>query len=184
MSKMTVKEILRETAQLLGLRAVVAYFDGDEEEQEEVHELLRCFNVVENELALDYLPLYAETEVETTTGVVQYESLPFSIVRVLRVRDSADESVKYTLFPTYLKASAGKLTIAYTYAPQTKTLEDESDYQLQASKRLFAYGIAAEYALAQGAFEDAGIWDKKYKDALTAAYRARPCKILRSRRWA
>ena len=33
MSKMTVKEILRETAQLLGLRAVVAYFDGDEEEQ-------------------------------------------------------------------------------------------------------------------------------------------------------
>lgn len=40
------------------------------------------------------------------------------------------------------------------------------------SPRLFAYGIAAEYCLACGLFEEAAVWDKKYKDALTAAYRS------------
>ena len=184
MNRMTVKEILREAAQMLGLDDTVAYLDGEDEETKEAVQLLRCFNVVENELALDYLPLYAETEIDTPSGIVLYSVLPHKIVRVLRVLDEHGEKVKYTLYPTQIKACVGKIKIAYTYAPCEKTLDESSDYQLQASKRLFAYGIAAEFLLGQGAFEQAAVWDKKYKDAITAAYQARPCKIMRSRRWA
>ena len=75
------------------------------------------------------------------------------------------------------------MLIRYAYAPQKKALNDESDYRMYASVRLFAYGIAAEYSLSIGLFEEAAVWDKKYKEAVTAAYRANPCRIIQSRRW-
>ena len=184
MSKMTVKEILLASAQTLQLDDVVAFLSGKGEESEKTDVLLRCFNTVENELALDYLPLYAETEVETTTGVIEYSSLSHAIVRVLRVRDEGGNSVAFKLFPSYVKTSSGRVTIGYTYAPTEKAITGVSDYVLQASIRLFTYGIAAEYSLLTGDFEGAAIWDKKYKEAIEAAYKSRPCTVLRSRRWA
>lgn len=184
MSKMTVKEILLASAELLQLDDVVAQLRGTGEESEKTDVLLQCFNLVENELALDYLPLYAETEVETETGVVNYTSLPHAVVRILRVQDEGGNALSFKLFPSYIKASCGKLKIGYTYAPTAKTLLGSSDYVLQASVRLFAYGIAAEYTLLTGMFEESAVWDKKYKDAIEAAYRSCPCRVLRSRRWA
>ena len=71
----------------------------------------------------------------------------------------------------------------YAYSPTEKNIDKESDYQTAVSERLFLYGMAAEYCLAEGEFEAAGIWDKKYKEAIAAAYRLRPVKRLRSRRW-
>ena len=187
MAKMMVKEILIESAILLGLTNGKQYLEGKvltETAKQEAEELLRCFNCVENELALDYLPLYAETEVETETGFIDYKVFPNAIVRVLRVRDESGTAVDFKLFPNGIKTVNGKVTINYTYAPAQKALTEYSDFVAQASKRLLAYGVAAEYALVAGDFESAAVWDKKYKDAVEAAYRSKPSRILRSRRWA
>lgn len=181
---MTVKEILIASAELLQLDDVVEQLVNNGAESEKTDALLRCFNLVENELALDYLPLYAETELETTTGMVHYTSLPHAIVRVLRVQDEGGNALSFKLFPAYVKTGVGRLKIGYTYAPAEKTLYGNSDYMVQASVRLFAYGIAAEYTLLTGMFEESAVWDKKYKDAIAATYQSKPCKVLRSRRWA
>ncbi len=185
MNKITVKEVLIAAANHLGIAASVqAYFNGmNLMDTEEVDALLRCFNLVESELAFDYLPLYVEEEVETETGVVYYSELSNAVVRVVKVEDEWGNDSPFRLFPEYLKTQGGRVKIRYAYAPTPKTLTGESDYRLYASVRLFSYGVAAEYALAQGLFEDAAVWDKKYKDAITAAYRAKPCRVIRSRRW-
>ena len=187
MSKITVKEVLLASAKMLGLDGATKYLDGttqDAASKLEAEELLRCFNIVENEVALDYLPLHAETEIDSQTGVVYYTQLPSAIVRVLRVRDAWGNSVAFKLFPNYLKTQSGRVTISYTYAPAQKAIADNSDFAVQASVRLFAYGVAAEYTLSAGMFEDSAVWDKKYKDAIEAAYASRPSRVLRSRRWA
>ena len=183
---MTVKEIVIAAAAELGLcDRVQAYLDGSVEDgKEETEALVRCFNLVESELALDYLPLYAEETLETQTGAIEYATFARSVVRVLKVTDEWGNSAPFRLFPTYLKTQGGKINVRYAYAPAIKTIEDESDYIVQASVRLFAYGIAAEYTLACGLFEDAAVWDKKYKDAIAAAYRSAPTRKIRSRRWA
>ncbi len=181
-----IKDAVRETAQSLGLgEEVDAYLDGCETYVGEnaVALLLRCFERVENELALDYLPLLAEDEVVSGTGVVDYASLQKSAARILCVENEWGESLKYKLFPTYLKTSAGKLKIVYAYAPATKTIEEESEYDTLVSKRLLVYGMAAEYSLAVGELAAAKIWDKKYKEGVQAAYKLGACKRLRSRRW-
>ena len=185
MNTITVKDaILTASTELGFVDKVEAYFNGTSQEAEaEVEALLRCFQLVENELALDYLPLYAEEEVETETGAVPYSAFSRAVVRVVKVTDEWGNEAPFTLFPEYLKTQGGKWKIRYAYSPEKKTLDGESDYHLHVSARLLAYGMATEYALAQGMFEEASVWDKKYKDAITATYRANPCRVIRSRRW-
>lgn len=184
---MTVKEVILTAATELGIKEEVqGFFDGNVfgVNKRKTELLLDCFNLVENEIALDYLPLYAEDELYSETGVVEYAAMEHSVVRVLRVMDEWGNSVPFTVFPEYVRAQPGKLKVAYTYAPTKKTLGEESDFRVQVSARLLAYGVAAEYALATGLYEESAVWDKKYKDAITAAYKARPSRKLRSRRWA
>ena len=146
--------------------------------------MLTCYNLVENELALDYLPVTAEDEVLTDTGVVYFTELAKRVVRIVRITDAWGNETPFTLFPEYVKTQPGKVKIAYTYVPNEKELDGECEHTRYVSARLMAYGIAAEYSLACGLFEDAAVWDKKYKDAIAAAYRARPKAKITSRRWA
>ena len=182
---MTVKKAVLAAATELGIvDEVQAYIDGTSEEgQKQTELLLHCFNIVENELALDYLPLQAEDTFSTNTGVISYQQLLHSAVRILRVTNVDGESVKFFIYPEYLKTQPGEVKVVYTYTPKTKTLTEESDFVLYVSSRLFAYGMAAEYALATGLYEEAAIWDKKYKEAIEATYRTAPCKRIQSRRW-
>lgn len=183
---MTVKEVVLLAATELGIADdVQAYIESESGAGErETKLLVECFNIVENELALDYLPLYAEEELCTETGAILFSQLGDSAVRILRVEDEWGNGLKFSLFPVYLKTQPGKVKVTYTYTPKRKELNGSSDFVLQASPRLLAHGIAAEYSLATGRFEEAAIWDKKYKDGIQAAYKAAPCKKMRSRRWA
>ena len=183
---MTVKECIITAATELGIvNEVQAYLEGTSTDGKKNAELLlACFNLVENELALDYLPLYAEDEMRSDTGKIEFSKLSMSAVRILRVSDEWGNSVRFQLFPTYLKTQPGTVRVAYTYTPEQKVLTGESDFKLQASVRLMAYGMAAEYTLATGLFEEHAVWDKKYKESIAAAYKARPCRKMRSRRWA
>ena len=185
--KISVKATVRATAQTLGIaERIEPYLTGDEiggEGERIVLLLVKCFNRVENELALDYLPLLAEDEVISSTGAVAYKDLSYPAVRVLCVEDEKGDSAQYTLFPDRLETQMGKVKIIYSYTPEEKGVEGESDYQTAVSERLFVYGMAAEYLLAEGELQAASVWDKKYKEAIAAAYRIRPVKRLRSRRW-
>ena len=53
---MTVKEVVKLAAENLGRQDLSQMIDAQEEVSEEVVSLLRCFNLVENEVALDYFP--------------------------------------------------------------------------------------------------------------------------------
>lgn len=184
--KISVKNAVRAAAQALGIAdGVEAYLENgsDGVGKKDTELLVECFNRVENELALDYLPLTAEDELVTATGEVPYSGLTYPAARILCVEDGDGNSLKYKLFPDRLETQSGKVKIIYTYSPSEKSIDGTSDYQTGASERLFVYGIAAEYSLAAGELEAASAWDKKYKEAIEAAYRLRPVKRLRSRRW-
>ncbi len=183
----TVKDAMMSAAMLVGCGEEVKKAlegEGSEEGKRVAELLLQCFQRVENELALDYLPLLEEEELVTATGLIAYADLKKSAVRILCVEDEWGNSLKYKLFPTYLRTAAGKVKLVYAYTPEKKSTSGVSDYQTEASERLLSYGMAAEYSLVVGDLTAAGAWDKKYKEGVQAAYRIHPCKRLRSRRWA
>ena len=71
---MTVKESILLAAEELGCGGQVRDYleNKGETGKRETEALLRCFNLVENEVALDYLPLYAEDETESETGTILF----------------------------------------------------------------------------------------------------------------
>ena len=182
---MKVKDIVLLAATQLGIAdEVQAYLDGEEENGERnAALLLTCFNVVENELALDYLPLYAEEKINTETGKIVYSDLVHSAVRIVKVTDEKGESIPYKLYAEYLQTQAGKVTVRYTYTPESKETDGESDFASPVSERLLAYGIAAEYSLSMGLLSEAAVWDKKYKESIEAIRSLQSGKRMKSRRW-
>lgn len=183
---MTVKECMELAAVHLGIEEPIATYFGESataEDEKKATLLLSCFNIVENELALDYFPLIAEDTVETDGGVVEFSALKNDAVRITQVTDEWGNSAAFQLFPSYLKTQPGKVCVRYTYTPKKKTTDEKSDFYTAVSVRLISYGMAAEYAMATGLFEDAAVWDKKYKEGIRAAYRLQKCKRIRSRRW-
>lgn len=182
---MKVKDCMLLAAELLGIRAEVdANLSGSTSiGVTETEKLLHCFNLVENELALDYLPLLAEDELETDTGAVLFSEFAHSPVRIVKVLDGNGETLDFTLFPEFLKTAAGKIKVRYTYAPKTKEVDGESDFTLGVSERLIALGMVSEYSISVGLYEEASVWEKKYKDAIAAAYKTKGAKRIQSRRW-
>lgn len=182
---MTVREVISTAAEMVGVgEGVKSFLDGESTVGEtETLALLRCFNFIENEVSLDYLPLIAEDSVTTESGRVEYSALSKAAVRILSVKNEDEVGVKYKLFAGYLEAQPGELKIRYTYTPNEKTLEDDAEVSLVVSVRLLAYGVAAEYCFSVGLYDEGEAWNKKYKDALAAAYSTRPVKVMRSRRW-
>lgn len=182
---MKVKDIVFAAAKTLGLyEGVAAYFDeGESTLEREAELLLDCFNRVENSLALEYLPLYAEDELLTVTNRLEFSSFTYAPVRILGVEDAEGNPVKYTLYPKYLKAQVGHCKVTYTYTPDKKEIDGESDFALLTAESLFVYGVLTEYCMAEGRFEESSLWEKKYKEAIEAAFKTRTCKRLSSRRW-
>lgn len=182
---MKVKDCVLLAAKHIGkFEAVEAYVkENDDNGKQDGELLLDCFNTVENELALDYLPLYKEDELYSDVGQISFSNFSESAVRILGVWDQWGNSLPYRLFPAYIKTQAGKVRVRFTYTPKTKTMDDDSDFMLHASERMIAYGMAAEYCIEKGLFEEAAVWDEKYKDAIKAACCGQRGKRLRSRRW-
>ena len=182
---MTVRDMILHAARILGIeQGVIAYWDDEEYTYEKDAKLLEsCFYSVENNLALNYIPLYAEDTLHTSTGRLEYSALEYSPVRIVSVTNEKDEAVPYTIYPKYLKTQLGTFKVTYTYLPPQKELDDMSEFSLLISDMMLVYGILAEYCLAEGRYEDAAEWDKKYKAEIESIFRKRTCQRIRSRRW-
>jgi hypothetical protein len=182
---MTVESIVKKTAALLGFAdEVAAYFDdGDEKGAKKAELLLTCFQLVENELALDYLPLYCEDDLTPKMGRVYFFTFSSPVVRIIKVTDLDGNPVKYRLFPAYIETDAAKVRVLYTYTPAEKYFDEEVEHSLCVSERLYSYGMAAEYCIAVGLLEEAAIWDKKYKETIESVRSVSSCGQMRSRRW-
>lgn len=183
---MKVKDVILKAAAEIGVleQATASFAGGTANTDKETATLLRCFNLVENEVALDYLPLRAEDILESPLGVVRFAELSNTPARILSVTDEWGNPLKFKLFPDFLKTQAGKIVVLYTYSPKEKTADEDSDFSLFVGERALAFGVCAEYFLACGLYEQAAVWDAKYKDALKAAMRSQKNRVISSRRWA
>ena len=183
----TVENVVRLAAQIVGLgETAEEYFGGNpsEETKRIVQGLVGCFNLVENELAVDYLPLVCEETLSTDEeGNIEYARLSKKVAYIISVRDERGGIVKAKRMPTHLALEVGKYTVRYAALPVEKTAKDCCEYETGVSARLLAYGVAAEYCLHKGLYAEHAAWDKKYKEALLIACKSRGAWHLKERAW-
>ena len=183
----TVENVVRLAARMIGLEERTdEYFDGNptEETSRIVQGLVNCFNLVENELAVDYLPLVCEETLSTDEkGYIEYARLSKKVAYIICVRDGFGRTVNAKRMPTHLALAEGEYVVRYAALPAEKTVEDCCEYETGASARLMAYGVAAEYCLHKGLYAEHAAWDKKYKEALLIACKCRGVGRLKERAW-
>ena len=182
---MTVKSILSLAAEFLGVGDVLEqhFISVSEEGTRLQKKLLRCFWTVECEAATDYLPFVCEETVTAEEGIVLYSALQKTPTRILGVYSEEGKRLEYELFPSYLKTSKGKAVLRYAYLPTEKGILETVEAHPAASARLFAYGVAAQDCLSEGLYEEAAVWENKYREAVLAATQNKPCRVMRSRAW-
>ena len=189
---MTVKEVVTLAAGCLGRDDLIAALDKaadalTADEKLELSSLLRCFNFVENEVALDYCALKKEETVTVTENKISYSVLSSAPVNIRKVV-CGGSLARFATYPAYIRLSdgwVGQACVVYDYIPSTKkTMSELSDFtENEVSARLLAYGVAAQYCLVSGETGNAALWDKKFRDALRAKNLLRRTVSVRSRRW-
>ena len=120
---MKVKDIILTASSYLGVEEKVRDFiEHRVPFCKEGELLLRCYNLIEKEVAQDYIPLIIEETFQTETGAVYYSQFSEQAVRVIKTQDSYGNDIACTLFPEYLKTQAGTIVIRYAYKPTDKTI--------------------------------------------------------------
>ena len=163
---MTVKEIIEKSAELLGVELT----------EENTENFLRCYNLVENELSIDYFPLRTVDKVLIKDNKIKYAELKNKPSRILSVRDFQNDEVKYRLYPEYLELKknydGSYFFVRYNYIPEEKTIDEKCDYDCS-YEQVFKYGVCSEYCIMQGDYETASAFNYKYKNAIQERYAKR-----------
>ena len=183
---MKVKQIMASAARLCGRQDVAEYLErGFTEDlsaaEREAETLLKCYNLAENEIALDYLPLRREERFESD-GCVPYAAFAEPPVEILSVRDEAGRSLRFAAGEKGVRVREGRAVIRYSVRPRVKGPGDRPELSEKGDARLLALGTACEYALMSGNYDAASLLDRRYRDALACACRERGGR-LRMRRW-
>ena len=169
---MTVKEILDIACTFVNRIDVKNYFsssDGSEEAVKGSEIFIDLLNVVINELACTYVPMITSEELAVTNGRIYYKDLKEKAVKIIKVTDMNNCEVDYKYAYQYITVDLPFVTVIYEYSPKKVGLNDEVGYlEKDVPARVIAYGVAAEYLLVNGDFDEAVTWHKRYTDAIAS----------------
>ena len=169
---MSVKETIKLAAMLTGDEAVSNALDqtqttSDKDVLARIDLLTKLCNLVVNELSASYIPLKTTQNFNTSDGKIKYADLNENAVKITGVYDGYGNKLAHTLYNEYLTTARGVVTVEYAYTPANKGLTDQIGYTArEMSVSVLAYGVAAEFCLTQGRFDEAVIWRKRYSSGI------------------
>ena len=156
---MKVSEVIELSALLL-----------DIELTEEVKPILvRCYNLVEQELATDYFPILEVDKFFHVEDKIYYKDFSRKGYMIKGVQDFRGDKVNYVLRLEYLELQknydGGTFFVKYYYTPDEKDFHSQCTYGVEYIN-ILKYGVASEYCLVTGDFEQAKIYNDKYKEII------------------
>ena len=130
---------------------------------------LKCYNLVEQELATDYFPILEVDKFFNVDDKIYFKDFSRKAYFIKGVQDFRGDKVDYRINPEYIEIKknydGGTFFVKYYYLPKEKGLYSTCTYGAEYIS-ILKYGIAAEYCLQQGNFELAKIYSDKYKERI------------------
>lgn len=195
---MKIKKIIEKIASYLQLEDILEYFKALREYESGVSEtqpeltsdissqldfLVEIINNVNLDIASNYIPLKNIEEITVEDNEFNLSNLVKPLNKIIKVIKNGLE-LKFCYLSNKLKTANGKVKILYTYFPEEKSLNDEiEDYMGRVSLLTFTYGACSEYCLVKGDYEQAMVWDERYKDNLLSNARKVSNFYIKKRRW-
>lgn len=184
MQKKSIKNIIKEVAEKLGLKEAENYIDTGEGDEKTAKKLLKFYNEVEKDIAI-YLPIYTEEKVRKKDGKIYYDSLSKPFLRTAYLLDSGRHRLDYKAYSGYLVAENAGI-IGYSYQPADKGFDDSAECADYTPTKVFTMGIIAAYYFDRQLFDDSEIYARQYESALYMLGKAQgigKCAKLPTRGW-
>lgn len=177
---MTIRDCIVKAAGYLSLKeAAEAYKKGGNPDDG----FLDMARDVIAEICDDYYPLKTrEKVIADKNGLIALSSLSKPVIDVFKVfRNGVNMPflIKYDRLETDF---SGEGEAEYSYMPDMGDLDTALPFSGRIDIRVIAYGIAAEYAVINCP-EDAALFDKRYKDALSRAVIQKNERRVKQRSW-
>lgn len=186
---MNLVNIIKSASKMLSVEELEGYPEISEEEYVEKLKklMIYCINETISDLTLNYFPLIVEQTVEPNGDIIPYSSLTSSPTRIYAVFNTTMHSLKFRLLSNGIKLvdSEQKVIIRYGIAPQVvnEQTQDITGINVQISEYMLALGTAREFCLNRGRYNEASIFEQKFKDAIENAKIPKKSLHLKSRAW-
>lgn len=145
--------------------------------------LIRCANTIYSEIATDYMRLRHKEKIYAIDNRVSYQSFEKRIIDIEKIIKE-NKAISYTIYPNYLEVSEdGELEIIYHYLPKELELDSEVAYNVCLAPTTFASGVASEYALVNNMYDEALVYERKFKEGMRANQHNKKSQTIKSRRW-
>ena len=189
---MKTKQVLSLACMFLGKEELLEseYFSKQndynltENEAKELDYLKRCLYLITNEISTDYLPIYAEKNVEFLNGEFAIDKIDKNIYEIVKITNTSGKNIKFKVYDNIIYANVQNAIIKYTKFAKSVDLDGEcEDFSGKIPDRVLAYGVAMEYSFISSLFDDATIWESRYKNALLVLANKKQNIIMPKRGW-
>lgn len=170
---MKIKDMINLTASIVGRNDVKEYLKGSgavlEETSQLVETLVALSGLVIKELAATYIPMYKKEKISSKNGVVKYSALTQTAMEIVNVYDVNGNKIHYELTPEFIKVQVSEVIVEYEMVPPNYDLNDEIEYsEKEVPLVILSYGLAAEYYVSTGRFEQAVMWHERYVEGVNS----------------
>lgn len=162
-------------------RAIEENESLSDKQNKEVEKFVKCFNLINNEIASEFVPIKKVEQLETHDGKILFSNFSAKPYKILYVKNSLGRKVRFKVFEDHIVAFCKKAIVAYSILPSTLDLNGSFDSFLP--ERIYGYGVAREYLFMQGKFDDADVFEERFKNSLEYICRQTPHARLPRRRW-
>lgn len=188
---MTAKEIIKNVCTYLGKEEILnsSLFEENgqsltENEQKDVSKMVECLNYITEELATEYIPITKTKQLELTDGSIKLSDIDNNLQEIISVKTLTGKTLRYAVSTEKMICLANKVEITYKVYPETISLEGNAEnFGGKLSARVIAYGVASEYCFLEMLYDDATLWESRYKNALLIAQRKKGEIKLKKRGW-
>ncbi|MEG1751454.1 MAG: hypothetical protein RR140_03640 [Clostridia bacterium] len=189
---MTAKEIIELSAEFLGLDELLATnvfvttgTAPTSEQLKEVNTLIRCLNLVLDEIATEFFPITKNKNIQFVNGEKLINEIDVNMLEIISLQNNDGTKIRFRADADKIYANTETANVNYRSRPiSILELTNNCDqFGLKLTKRIFAYGVAMEFSFINSLTDDATIWENRFKNSLLTQVRKNSEKQLPQRRW-
>ena len=176
---MQVNDVLLSTCTLLGIEESVVGSPSSDEDTLSL--LLNALNFVIFEIYEEHIPVYYKEKVVANDKVILYDAFTKNLSKVKSITcEGAVAPFQMGVDGLYV-LSDGEYEVTYSYVPGEVGLGDAIDFPPRVSIRTVSYGVAGEYSLYVGRFDECATFDARFNSAISSSKRDSRTKTLKKR---
>lgn len=186
---MEVKKILKLCSSLLQLYDIEEILERadvlQDVDNDDLKLLLNCVNLINDTIATDYINLKETKIINNINGKISFLDISNkNIYKIISVKDSFGNRLNFKLEADGIDCPKGIVKVCYSYFPENVNFNDSINcYSTTLTERVFAFGVVSEYLFIKCNYDDATIWDDRFKNAMKNIVRHRREIVMPKRRW-